>query len=299
MKDSHREFLSPEIVSGIARLDLIARFVVEGFITGLHKSPYHGFSAEFSEHRQYMAGDSLRYLDWKVFARSDRMYVKRFEEETNLKAHIILDTSGSMGFKGRGAMTKLRYGSVIAAALTFLMLRQRDSVGLVTFSEGIGAHVPPRSVQSQLAEIIAVLGASQPKGRTVTGEVLHTMAERISSRGLVILISDLMTEPSALIRGLKHFRHNGHEVLALHILDPLELEFDYDGEVRFTDMETGAMLTTQPRHIRENYIALMHERLRFLVRSLHEINVDYARFTTDTGFDRALSEYLSKRKRLH
>lgn len=299
MNESHREFLSPEIVSGIARLDLIARFVVEGFITGLHKSPYHGFSAEFSEHRQYMAGDSLRYLDWKVYARSDRMYIKRFEEETNLKAHIILDTSGSMGFQGKGVMTKLRYGSVIAAALTFLMLRQRDSVGLVTFSESIKAHVPPRSVQSQLSEIIAVLGACEPEGRTVTGEVLHTMAERISSRGLIILISDLATEPNALIRGLKHFRHNGHEVLVFHILDPRELDFDYDGEVRFTDMETGAALITQPRHIRENYLALLDERLRFLVRSLHENNVDYARFTTDTGFDRALSEYLSKRKRLH
>jgi uncharacterized protein (DUF58 family) len=169
----------------------------------------------------------------------------------------------------------------------------------VTFSDGMKAHVPPRSVQSQLAEIIAVLGAAVAEGRTVTGEVLHTMAERISSRGLVILISDLMSDPAALIRGLKHFRHNGHEVLVLHILDPRELEFDYDGDVRFTDMETGATLTTQPRHIRENYLALLDERLRFLVRSLHEINVDYARFTTDTGFDRALSEYLSKRKRLH
>lgn len=299
MKDSHREFLSPDIVSGIARLDLIARYVVEGFITGLHKSPYHGFSAEFSEHRQYMAGDSLRYLDWKVYARSDRMYVKRFEEETNLKSHIILDTSGSMGFRGSGAMTKLRYGSVVAAALTFLMLRQRDSVGLVTFSEGIKTYVPPRSVQSQLTEIIAALGECAPEGGTVTGEVLHTMAERISSRGLVILISDLATDPAELVRGLKHFRHNGHEVLVLHILDPDELEFGYDGEVRFTDMETGVTITTLPQHIRKDYLALLDERLKLLVRSMRDIGVDYARFTTGTSFDRALFEYLSKRKRLH
>jgi uncharacterized protein (DUF58 family) len=295
----YREFLSPEVVSRISRLDLVARFVVEGFITGLHRSPYHGFSAEFSEHRQYMAGDSLRHLDWKVFARSDRMYVKRFEEETNLKAHIILDTSGSMGFRERGSMTKLRYGSVIAGALSLLMLHQRDSVGLVTFSDTLKRYVPPRSVQSQLSEILAALSNCESDGRTITGDVLHMMAERMSSRGLVILISDLAVEQESLLRGLKHFRHNGHEVLVLHVLDPMELDFDYDGEVRFTDMETGSVVMTQPALIRGRYRELYDERLRSMVRSMHEISVDYARFTTDTGFDRALSEYLAKRKRLH
>jgi len=295
----YREFLSPEVVSRISRLDLVARFVVEGFITGLHRSPYHGFSAEFSEHRQYMAGDSLRHLDWKVYARSDRMYVKRFEEETNLKAHIILDTSGSMGFRERGSMTKLRYGSVIAGALTLLMLRQRDSVGLVTFSDSLGKYVPPRSVQSQLPEILAALSSCEPDGRTVTGEVLHLMAERMSARGLVIVISDLAVDPEPLIRGLRHFRHNGHEVLVFHVLDPMELDFDYDGEVRFTDMETGSTVMTQPALIRGRYRELYDERIRSMVRSMHEISVDYARFTTDMGFDRALSQYLAKRKRLH
>ncbi len=299
MKESYRDFLSPEVVSALGRLDLVARLVVEGFMTGLHKSPYHGFSAEFSEHRQYMKGDSLRYLDWKVYARSDRMYVKRFEEETNLKSHIILDTSGSMGFQGRGSMTKLRYGGVLAAALAFLMLRQRDSVGLVTFSDSMKTYLPPRAVQSQLTEVISALSACEPDGRTVTGTVLHTMAERLTSRGLVILISDLVTDPAELVRGLKHFRHNGHEVLVLHILDPVELDFDYDGEVRFTDLETGASITTQPSHIRDRYLDLLGERMKGLVRAMHENSVDYARFTTETSFDRALSEYLAKRKRLH
>jgi uncharacterized protein (DUF58 family) len=299
VKDSYRDLLSPDVVSRISRLDLIARLVVEGFMTGLHKSPYHGFSAEFSEHRQYMSGDSLRYLDWKVFARSDRMYVKRFEEETNLIAHIILDTSGSMGFRSRGAMTKLRYGSVIAGALTFLMLRQRDSVGLVTYADTLRTYIPPRSVMSQLTEILTVLSGCEPVGATTTGAVLHTMAERISSRGLVILISDLVGDPAEIIHGLKHFRHNGHEVLVLHVLDPMELDFFYDGDVRFTDMETGASITTQPAHIRETYRALVDDRLRTLVRSMHDISVDYARLATDVGFDRALSEYLAKRKRLH
>ncbi len=299
MNTHYREFLSPEVVSRISRLDLVARFVVEGFITGLHRSPYHGFSAEFSEHRQYMAGDSLRHLDWKVYARSDRMYVKRFEEETNLKAHIILDTSGSMGYRERGSLTKLRYGSVIAGALTLLMLRQRDSVGLVTFSDSLKRYVPPRSVQSQISEILAALSSCEPDGRTVTGDVLHLMAERMSARGLVILISDLAVEPEPLLRGLRHFRHNGHEVLVLHVVDPMELDFDYDGEVRFTDMETGSTVMTRPALIRGRYRDLHEEKLRSMIRAMHEISVDYARFTTDMQFDRALSEYLAKRKRLH
>ncbi|MFA6471289.1 MAG: DUF58 domain-containing protein [Candidatus Latescibacterota bacterium] len=299
MNQTYKDFLSPEIVSRISRLDLIARLVVEGFITGLHKSPYHGFSAEFAEHRQYMAGDSLRYLDWKVYARSDRMYVKRFEEETNLKSHIILDMSGSMEFRSRGLVSKFRYASILASALAFLMIRQRDSVGLVTFSDAMKNYIPPRAVQSQLKEIIKILSSSHPEGKTVTGGVLHSMAERISTRGLVVLISDLVADPDELIHGLKHFRHNGHEVLVFHVLDPMELSFDYSGETRFTDLETGARITTQPWHIRENYLSLMKERLSGLVRAMHEISVDYARFTTDIPFDRALTEYLSKRKRLH
>lgn len=299
MNRNYRDYLSPDTVSRLSRLDLIARLVVEGFITGLHQSPYHGFSAEFAEHRQYMSGDPLRYLDWKVYGRSDRMYIKRFEEETNLKAHIILDTSGSMGYRDRGALTKLRYASVLAAALAFLMLRQRDSVGLVTFAERMLEYVPPRSMQSQLSEIIRALSHAEPSGETVTGDILHSLAEHIPVRGLIVLISDLVVKPDALIHGLKHFRHNGHEVLVLHVLDPMELSFDYRDEIRFTDMETGRTLTTQPWHIRDAYLAMQDGRTSGLVRAMHDISVDYARFTTDVPFDRALAEYLAKRKRLH
>jgi len=299
VKQIYQDFLSPESVSRLSRLDLIARFVVEGYITGLHKSPYHGFSAEFAEHRQYMAGDSLRYLDWKVYGRTDRMYVKRFEEETNLKSHIILDVSGSMGFQSRGAMTKLRYGSVLAAALAFLMIRQRDSVGLVTFSDAMKSYVPPRSVQSQLKEVIRVLSAAEPLGETVTGDILHTLAERIAVRGLVIIVSDLLLDPDELMYGLKHFRHNGHEVLVFHVFDPMEMDFEYSKETRFVDMETGRRLTTQPWHIRDDYLSMMRERMSSLIHAMHDISVDYARFTTDIPFDRALSEYLAKRKRLY
>ena len=299
MKALYQEYLSPEIVSKISRLDLIAKYVVEGYITGLHKSPYHGFSTEFAEHRQYMEGDSLRYLDWKVYGRTDRKYVKRFEEETNLKSHIILDVSGSMGFKSRGSMTKLRYGTILAVALTLLMIRQRDSVGLVTFSDSLKSYVPPRSVQSQLKEIMKVLSATKPAGTTITGNILHTLADRLSVRSLIIFISDLIIDSDELIHSLKHFCHNGHEVIVFHILDPMELQFDYIEETRFTDLETNEKITTQPWHVREEYLSMFQEHLSSIVHAMHEILVDYARLTTDIPFDRAITEYLAKRKRLH
>ncbi|MFC1490559.1 DUF58 domain-containing protein [Candidatus Latescibacterota bacterium] len=298
MKPKSREYLTPEILIRLARLDLIAKHVVEGYITGLHKSPYHGFSTEFAEHRQYMRGDSLRHLDWKVFGRTDRMYVKRFEEETNLKSHIILDVSGSMGFKSKGAVTKLEYANILAAALSFLMIRQRDSVGILTFSDVLKSYVPPRSVQSQLTEIIKVLNSSEPSGTTITGDILHTLAERLSARGLVILISDLIVDPDELIHALKHFRHNGHEVLVFHVVDPMELQFDYKDETRFIDSETNAKITTQPWHIREKYLSMFNEHLSSIIHSMHDISVDYARLETNIPLDRALTEYLSKRKRL-
>jgi len=299
LKRFYQEYLSPEIVSRLSRLDLIAKYVVEGYITGLHKSPYHGFSTEFAEHRQYMPGDSLRYLDWKVFGRTDRMYVKRFEEETNLKSHIILDVSGSMAFKSRGPVTKLGYGTILAAALSFLMIRQRDSVGIVTFSDSLKSYVPPRSVQSQLKEIIKVLSSSEPSGTTITGNILHALAERLSVRGLVIFISDLILDPDELIYGLKHFRHNGHEVLVFHIIDPMELQFDYNEETCFIDLETGGKITAQPWHIREKYLSMFHEHVSSIVHAMHDISIDYTRLTTNIPLDRALTEYLAKRKKLH
>jgi uncharacterized protein (DUF58 family) len=246
-----------------------------------------------------MAGDSLRYLDWKVYGRTDRMYIKRFEEETNLQSHIILDISGSMGFKSRGSVSKLTYGTILAAALAFLLIRQRDSIGLVTFSDTMKTYIPPRSVQSQLKEIIKILSSTEPSGTTITGTILHTLAERLVVRGLVIIISDLIVEPTELIHGLKHFRHNGHEVLVFHILDPMEFQFDYEHETRFKDLETGEHITTQPWHIKEKYLALLQEHTSSLVRAMHDISVDYARLTTDIPFDRAIAEYLAKRKRLY
>ncbi len=297
MNKTRRDYLSPEIISRLSRLDLIAKHVVEGYITGLHKSPYHGFSTEFAEHRQYMTGDSLRFLDWKVFGRTDRMYVKRFEEETNLKAHIILDVSGSMGFKSAGTVSKLEYGKILAASLAFLMIRQRDSAGLLTFSDNLNEYIPPRSVQSQITEIIKILDKSEPAGETVAGSILHSLAERLTARGLVIIVSDLVVEADELIHGLKHFRHNGHEVLVFHIVDPMELRFDYTDEMRFIDAETGGRITIQPWHIRDTYLAMYNDHLSSLIHDMHDISVDYARLETDVPLDRALAKYLAKRKR--
>lgn len=299
MTVSYRDYLAPEVVSRLGRLDLIAKAVVEGFITGLHKSPYHGFSTEFAEHRQYITGDSLRYLDWKVYGRTDRMYVKRFEEETNLKSHILLDMSGSMDFSQTGPVTKFRYASMLAAALSLLMIRQRDSVGLVTFSDRVTAHVPPRAVRTQLGEIITAIDRTEPVGPTVTGDILHRLAERLTARGLVILISDLLLDPDDLMRGLKHFRHDGHEVLVFQVLDPAERLFEYSGEVRFRDLESGERITTQPWHIRDEYRRQSEAERSALVSVLHDQTIDYTLLDTSVPFDRAFTEYLAKRKRLH
>lgn len=303
MNVSEKEFLSPEIVSRLARLDLIAKTVVEGYITGLHKSPYHGFSTEFAEHRQYMPGDSLRYVDWKVYGRTDRLYIKRFEEETNCKSHILLDVSGSMDFRHGGPVSKLRYATMLAAALSYLMLRQRDAAGLMTFAEKIHTYLPPRSVQSQLTEILKALTNTDASGTARTPVILHTLAERLAVRGLVIVISDLVfdggeQEDADFLKGLKHFRHDGHEVLVFHVLDPAEKTFDFSGETRFVDLESGKEIATQPSLIREEYLARYTNRLSSLIRGMHDISVEYVELKTDVPYDRALTEYLAKRKRL-
>ncbi len=304
MKLSEKDFLSPEVVGRLARLDLVAKTVVEGYITGLHKSPYHGFSTEFAEHRQYMPGDAFRYVDWKVYGRTDRLYIKRFEEETNCKSHILLDVSGSMDFQHSGPVSKLRYATMLAAALSYLMLRQRDAAGLVTYAEKMQAYLPPRSVQSQLTEILKVLSHVEAEGATRTPGILHALAERLAVRGLVILISDLVfdggdDEDADFLKGLKHFRHDGHEVLVFHVIDPAEKSFNFSGETRFVDLESGSEIATQPRLIREEYLARYNKRLSALVRAMHDISVEYVELKTDVPYDRALTEYLAKRKRLY
>ena len=297
---STSSFLSPEVVSGLSRLDLVARRVVEGFITGLHRSPYHGFSVEFSEHRQYMPGDPLRDLDWKALAKTDRLYVKRYEEETNLKAYLLVDVSGSMGFRGAGVMSKFRYSCCLAAALAYLMLRQRDAVGLMLFRDRALSYVPPRSVQSHLHVLLTQLARTRPEADTRTGPVLHDLAERLSRRGLVILLSDLLDEPEEVLSGLRHFRHRGHEVIAMQVLDRRELDLDFGrGDTRFVDLEdTDVHLQTQPWHMAAEYRLMMEELINKYRLGCAEAGVDFGVVDTSTPFDVALSRYLVRRKRL-
>ena len=293
-----RDYLKPDVVSRLSRLDLVARLVVEGFITGLHQSPYHGFSVEFSEYRQYMPGDALRDLDWKVYGKTDRLYVKQYEEETNLKAYLLLDTSGSMAY-GSGTLNKFQYAAYTSAALAHLMMRQRDAVGLVAFDAGIQTYLPPRSVSSHLHTLLRTLQATTPEGAdTDLSRTFHDLAERIKRRGLIIVLSDLMDDPDQLLTGLKHFRHRKHEVIVFHVLDPRERDLAFSRETRFVDLESGSQIATEPWHIAPEYRAHMNALINRFRRECRDALIDYVLLDTEEPFDTALFNYLAKRKRL-
>ena len=294
-----RQALDPAIVARLAHLDVRARLVVEGFIAGMHRSPFHGFSVEFAEHRPYMPGDPLKNLDWKVWARSDRFLVKQYTEETNLRCHLLLDLSGSMGFKSaRAPMSKLEYARSLSAALAYLMLQQQDAVGALLFAERPLRYVPARAVRSHLDVILKTLGALEPQGRTRLGPVLHELAERVKRRGLVILCSDLMDRPEEVLKGLQHFRHRHHEVIVFHILDPDEIEFPYTDTATFVDLETGERLTTEPWEIARRYREKLEAWTGHYRRQCREQRIDYVPIDTRTPFDEALLKYLEKRVRL-
>lgn len=293
----YRKYLNPEVVSKLQSMDLRARLVVEGFITGLHKSPYHGFSVEFAEHRQYMPGDEIKHVDWKVFGKTDRFYVKQFEEETNLKSYILFDASASMGYSSNG-ISKLQYAAYLAGALAYLMIQQRDAVGLILFDEKIRRYLPPRSVKSYLHQILKELDQTKSSSKTNIAGSLHQMAERIKRRGLIILFSDLFDEPKQVISGLKHFRHKRHEIIVFHILDPLELTFEFEQDAVFKDMETGEEINTQPWHIRKEYQNQVKEFIQTYKKVCRENQIDYITLNTKHDYSRALFEYLLKRKRI-
>jgi len=293
----YRRVLSPEVVSRLGRMDLVARLVVEGFITGLHRSPYHGFSVEFAEHRPYMPGDPVKDIDWKAYGKSDRLYVKEYEEETNLKAYLLLDQSGSMGFSS-GGVSKLEYGRYLAAALCYLLLRQRDAVGLITFDRRIRRYLPPRSMQSYLHVVLQELAEAKSGEETDLGEVLHEMAERIERRGLIVVLSDLLDDPERVLAGLKHFRHRKHEVLVFHLLDPRERDFAFGRRAKFVDLETAEDVETEPWHIQRAYRERMDALIRWYRRACREDFIDYVGIDTSQDFDVALFGYLAKRKRL-
>jgi uncharacterized protein (DUF58 family) len=294
------ELLSPDLVGRLGRLDLIARLVVEGFLTGLHRSPYHGFSAEFAEYRQYISGEPITHMDWRVYAKTDRHYLKVFAEETNLRATMLVDCSASMSFTGATErMPKQDYARLLAAAMAYLLLRQNDAVGLVTFDERPLAFVPARSVRRQLMTLLKTLKEMPAGAGTRLGPVLHKVADRVHRRGLVLLFSDLMDEPDEVISGLKHFRHRGHEVIVFQILDPREVDLDFRREMEFEALEEpGRRLRSDPAHIRAGYqerFAAWRDQLR---RECRRHLIDFVEMTTEMPLETALLAYLRKRGRL-
>jgi len=291
-----RKYLDPLIVAKIDNMALRARLVVEGYLIGQHKSPYHGFSVEFAEHRAYGSGDEIRHIDWKLYGKTDRYYVKRYEEETNLRSYILLDTSQSMTY-GSGEITKLEYGSYLSAALTHLMLNQRDAMGLVLFDEKIRKFIPPRAAPSHANIIMGALDKIQSANDTQIRPTLDYMAERIKKRGLVILISDLLDDPAQVLMGLNHFRHNKQEMIVFHLLDRQELEFQFENRTKFRDLETDETITTEPWHIRSAYQELIEMHQRKYRLGCRNQRIDYVPLFTDQPLDLALNEYLNKRQK--
>jgi uncharacterized protein (DUF58 family) len=293
------KYLQPNVVAQLANMELRARLVVEGFITGLHKSPYHGFSAEFTEHRPYFPGDEIKHIDWKAYGKTDRYYIKEFEEETNLKSYLILDASKSMDYASAGQIKKIEYASYVAAALGYLMVEQRDAVGLTIYDERVRMSLPPRATKLYLQQILRELENLKPGNKTGTAQSLHEVAERIKRRGLVVVLSDLFDDPAHVATALKHFRHKGNEVIVMQVLDPLERSFAFGTDAVFRDMETREELLTQPWHIQNAYRDSFQQFLEFYKRECRENAIDYVLLDTTTPFDKALFEYLNKRKRIH
>lgn len=299
MATSYRQYLQPETVSKLKGMELRARMVVEGFIAGMHKSPYHGFSVEFAEHRQYMPGDNIHDIDWRVYAKTDRYYIKQYEEETNLKGYLLLDCSASMRYRSDDRVTKFDYAGMLSGALSYMMLRQRDAVGLVTFDQQLRRYIPPRSKSGHLHLLLQEIANQHPSDLTDISGALHEMAERIKRRGLVVIMSDLLDDADKIISGLKHFRYNKHEVIVFHILDPRERDLNFGGEAVFKDMETGEELTTSPYQIKRQYAKAVSEFSDQVAAACRQANIDYHLIDTSTPFDQAIWAFLSKRARLY
>ena len=292
------QVLTPNTISRLNNLFIKAKFVVEGFIVGLHKSPYHGFSIEFSEHRSYEKGDEIKHIDWKLWAKTDKYFIKQFEEETNLKSYILLDQSISMNYKSNH-ISKLDYSKLIAASLGYLMIKQQDAIGLTLFDNEIRYQIHPKSKRSHLYSILSKMEKIKAKEQTQISPVLHKTAEMIKKRGLIILISDLFDEPMKIMAGLKHFRHNGHEVIVFHILDQQEINLNFNKRTRFQDLETGDEIITDPWHIKNDYKKNMEKFCDYYKIQCRQHKIDYVMLTTNISLDVALSEYLLKRKKLN
>lgn len=294
MVEDTRKYLDPQVLDKITRLDLKARHLVEGFVAGMHQSPYHGFSVEFAEHREYAPGDDLRHLDWKVFGRTDRLYVKEYELETNLRSHILLDTSESMEY-GSGKTTKLELACFVAASMAHLLLRQQDSVSLVCFDKEVRQQVPSSSSMGHLKSILGVLAQAVPRNRTDIGEVFHALAEGIRHRSLVLVISDLFDRLEAVQRALRHFRHRRHDVIVFHILDEYERTFPFQRMTLFEGLEEKPRLLVDPRALRKAYLEEIGRFCEALRGECIRQSIDYVQVSTDQPLDVVLTRYLASR----
>ncbi len=289
------DFLSPADLQKISNLQVLARQVVEGFCSGLHRSPHKGFSVEFKQHRQYVPGDEIRHIDWRVFGRSDRYYIREYEEETNLRATLLLDLSGSMAY-GRNGFSKYQYATRLAACLSYLMLGQQDSVGLVTFDTEVRRYIPPRSRVSHLRVLLDELEKGKPGGETELGDVFHDLVPKLHRRGLLVIISDLFGDVSSLLKALAHFRHAHHEILIFQIWDRDELEFPFKGWTQFDSLETaGVKHLLDPAILRQAYLANLQKFRDELTRGCRRHKIDLVPFTTDQPYAEALAAYLGRR----
>jgi uncharacterized protein (DUF58 family) len=308
-KDTGYRYLDPAALSRLKNLSMVARGVVEGFISGLHSSPCKGFSVEFAEHREYARGDNLRFLDWRMLARTDRLYVKQYEEETNLKAQIVLDTSRSMLYQHGHALTKLDYSAYLTAILALLMTRQQDAVGLTAFDQQIRLDMPPRTSARHFGDMMRQLegicdrlredqAAPVSGGATNISDTLHGLAERFKRRCLIVLVSDLYDDPDQVIRSLHHLRHRRHEVILFHVFDRAEIEFPFQETSRFLDMETGRRIQIDPSFVRDDYREQIEGFTDFYRRGCAECQVDYVMTHTSVPYDLMLSRYLYRRYKL-
>jgi uncharacterized protein (DUF58 family) len=294
--ENYQKYLNPQTLASLQGLELRARLIVEGYVSGVHRSPYHGFSIEFAEHREYVAGDDLRYVDWKVFGKTDKIYLKQYEEETNLVSYMLLDTSESMRYKSEGAaLSKLEYAQCSAGALAYMILQQQDSVGLATFDKELRALVRASSNPSHLKQLLHVMEDSLPERKTSIGPIFHDLAERLKKRGIVLVFSDLFDDVKSVMAGLKHFRHRRHEVVLFHVLDPAELDFPFQQVTMFKGLEQFPDVLAEPRALRKAYLQEFNAFLHEVKQGCRALRIDYVEMRTDQPLDVALSSYLASR----
>ncbi len=295
MTNNEKNYFDPKVLAGISNLYLRARWVVEGMMSGVHRSRSKGFSVEFEEHREYSPGDEIRRIDWKALGKTDRYFIKEYEDETNLRAYLLVDTSGSMDYASDG-ITKFDYGCTLAASLAYLILRQQDAAGVVTFSDHIEAFIPPKAKRDYLLQILHALENRGPAGETNVGKILEEIAGQIKRRGLVVLVSDLLDEPEQILKGLRLFRFKGNDVIVFHLLDPAELSLPFDGNILFEDLEElNLKVVADPRAIRKTYQEVVEEFTNRMRQECHDNVIDYQLISTSTPLDQALASYLSWR----